>query len=94
MKTISITLTPAQDKAFHFAAADPKEWISMATGHRIGTIIDKLYNLEVEYSVINPNVPTVPTDKIQAALSWIARNPQAGPLYPDDQFNPDAPFPS
>ena len=69
MKTISITLTPAQDKAFNFVAVDPKEWIQMATGHRIGTIIDKLYNLEVEYSVINPNVEAIPTDKIQAALA-------------------------
>jgi hypothetical protein len=60
--------------------------------HKI--IIDKLYNLEVEYSVINPDVPTVPTDKIQAALAWITRNPLSGPLYPDEQFNPDAPFPS
>jgi hypothetical protein len=94
MKTISVTLTPAQDKAFNFVATDPKEWITLATGHRIGTIIDKLYNLEVEYSVINPNVESIPTDKIQAALAWIARNPLATPKYPTEQFNPDAPFPS
>ena len=94
MKTITLTLTPAQDKAFKFVAADPKEWISMATGHRIGTIIDRLYNLEVEYSVINPNVESIPTDKIQAALAWIARNPLPGPMHPNEQFNPDAPFPS
>jgi len=94
MKTITVSLTPAQDKAFHFVATDPKEWLQLATGHRVGTIVDRLYNLEVEYSVINPNVPTIPTDKIQAAISWIERNPKDGPLYSNDQFNPDAPFPA
>lgn len=94
MKTITVSLTPAQDKAFRFVAVDPKEWMQLAAGHRIGTIIDRLYNLEVEYSVINPNVPTIPTDKMQAALAWIARNPLPGPLYSNDQFNPDAPFPA
>lgn len=94
MKTISITLTPAQEKAFRYVAKDPKEWIQMATGHRVGTIVDKLYNLEVEYSVVNPDVPTIPTDKLQAAVSWINRNPHSEPKYPDDTFNPDAPFPA
>jgi hypothetical protein len=94
MKTITLTLTPSQDKAFRFIAVDPKHWITMATGHRIGTIVDRLYNLEVEYSVANPAVPTIPTDKIQAALAWIARNPLDSHMHDHETFNPDAPFPA
>jgi hypothetical protein len=91
---ITIELTAAEDKAFRHIAQDPLEWIQNATGHRIGTIIDKLYNLEVEYSVINPTIETVPTDRLEAALSWIERNSTTEPKYPTESFDPDAPFPS
>lgn len=92
MKTITIELTPAEDKAFRHIAMDPQEWINNAVGHRVGTIIDKLYNLEVEYSVVHPDITTIPTDRAQAALSWIIRNPLNGPKYPDEELDPDAPF--
>ncbi len=92
MKKIEIELTPAEDKAFRRVAMDPQEWINNAVGHRIGTIIDKLYNLEVEYSVVNPEVAVIPTDRTEAALAWIIRNPLAGPKYSEDQLDPDAPF--
>ncbi len=94
MPEITIELTTAEDKAFRHIAMDPQEWIQNATGHRVGTIVDKLYNLEVEYSVLHPNIETIPTDRVAAAIAWIDRNPLTEPKYPNESFDPDAPFPS
>jgi hypothetical protein len=91
--TIELTLTDAQDKAFRFVALDPHDWIQNCISHRINTAAEKIWELQCEYCLQNPDISSMPTSKEQAVDEYFARLPEElhGPQFPE--VDPDAPFP-
>lgn len=92
--TVTLTLTEAQDKAFRFIALCPQDWIQNAVDHRLGTAEEKIWELQCEYCLQNPNISTIPTSKRQAIADYFARLPEElhGPQFPE--CDPNAPFPT
>lgn len=48
MKTYTITLTDAEDKALHFVALSAQEWIDNAVHERCRVAIEEIVNAEVQ----------------------------------------------
>lgn len=53
MKTYTITLTDAEDKALGFVAASQQEWIDNAVHERCRIAIDEIVNAEVQRKLAN-----------------------------------------
>jgi len=92
--TVTLTLTEAQDRAFRFIALDPHEWIQNCVDHRLKTAEEKIWELQCEYCLQNPEISTMPTSKSQAIDDYFARLPGEllGPQFPE--VDPNAPFPT
>jgi len=53
MKTYTITLTDAEDKALGFVAASQQDWIDNAVHERCRIAIDEIVNAEVQRKLAN-----------------------------------------
>ena len=53
MKTYTITLTDAEDKALGFVAASQQDWIDNAVHERCRIAIDEIVNAEVQRKLSN-----------------------------------------
>jgi hypothetical protein len=68
MATYTVTLTDAQDKALHYVAHTPQEWIQNAIEVRCQHAINEIVNMVVEQNLAN-NTPIVGSTKEEIVLN-------------------------
>ena len=83
MTTLTIELTPTQEKALAFAVASPQEWAENAVHNRCRIAIDEIYATEVARMTADPEITSIPADKDAVVLaadiqSAAERNAEAG----------------
>jgi hypothetical protein len=69
MKTYTITLTDAEDKALGFVAASQQDWIDNAVHERCRIAIDEIVNAEVQRKLANNESITGSKDDIVMAAN-------------------------
>jgi len=69
MATYTVTLTDAEDKALHYAALSPQDWIDNVVHNRCRQAIDQIYQEEVERMTNDPEVDSIPANKEQVVLA-------------------------
>ena len=62
---ITISLTTAQEKALAFVAFSPQEWAENTVHNRCRKAIDEIYDAEVARMIADPDITTIPADKIK-----------------------------
>lgn len=69
MTTLTIELTPAQEKALAFVALSPQEWAENAVHNRCRIAIDEIYATEVARMTADPEITSIPADKDAVVLA-------------------------
>jgi hypothetical protein len=69
MTTLTIELTPTQEKALAFVAASPQEWAENAVHNRCRIAIDEIYSAEVARMTADPAITSIPADKDAVVLA-------------------------
>jgi len=82
MTTLTIELTPTQEKALAYVAASPQEWAENAVHNRCRIAIDEIYDAEVARMTADPEITSIPADKDAVVLaadipSAVERNAEA-----------------
>lgn len=66
---ITITLTPAQEKALAYVSVSPQEWAENVVHNRCRIAIDEIYDMEVARMTADPNITSIPADKDTIVLA-------------------------
>lgn len=69
MTTLTIELTPTQEKALAFVAPSPQEWAENAVHNRCRIAIDEIYATEVARMTADPEITSIPADKDAVVLA-------------------------
>ena len=69
MATLTIELTPTQEKALAYVAASPQEWAENAVHNRCRIAIDEIYDAEVARMTADPDITSIPADKDAVVLA-------------------------
>jgi hypothetical protein len=82
MTTLTIELTPTQEKALAYVAVSPQEWAENAVHNRCRIAIDEIYSAEVARMTADPEITSIPADKDAVVLaadipSAVERNTEA-----------------
>jgi hypothetical protein len=78
MKTYTITLTEAEDKALGFVALDQQDWIDNAVHHRCYAAIEEIVSAEVQRKLAaNETISGSKEDIVNAAAIKSAAERQA-----------------
>jgi len=59
---LSVELTPVEEKALKYVAADPQEWFANFVQHRARIAIQEIYDLEVAKAKADPNTTHIPVN--------------------------------
>ena len=87
MTTLTIELTPTQEKALAYVAVSPQEWAENAVHNRCRIAIDEIYDAEVARMTADPEITSIPADKDAVVLaadiqSAVERNAEAEASLP------------
>ena len=74
MRNIVFEITDNEQKVLDHYCMDPQDWIENAVTHLIEGAKEKIYNLEVERILADPDVSTLVTDRNEIV------NMYSGPL--------------
>lgn len=66
---ITITLTPAQEKALAYVSVSPQEWAENVVHNRCRIAIDEIYDMEVARMTADPDITSIPADKDTIVLA-------------------------